>query len=168
MAHVLVVDDQARFRRSLKLVLQSAVDNLSLDQRALLHRINANAQQMSNLVSNLLDAELIERGTFRYILGRVLREKTLFGGDLEISERQRVEGCRSHRLPLITASAPSDTLPHLVRITIHSAVPHLCISLLADSALTESLMACESKSLVTVTIPAMKRANRFLRGVDLS
>lgn len=44
-------------------VLQdSAADVLSLDQRALLHRVNANVQQMTDLVSNLLDAELIDRG----------------------------------------------------------------------------------------------------------
>jgi signal transduction histidine kinase len=45
-----------------KILLESAPDNLSLDQRALLHRIDANTQQMKHLVSNLLDAELIERG----------------------------------------------------------------------------------------------------------
>ncbi|MFQ5667133.1 MAG: sensor histidine kinase, partial [Candidatus Binatia bacterium] len=49
------------------MLLDSAADNLSLDQRALLHRIDANTRQMSNLVANLLDAELIGRGlqTFR-------------------------------------------------------------------------------------------------------
>jgi len=45
-----------------EILLDSTVDTLSLEQRALLHRINANAQQMGDLVSNLLDAELIERG----------------------------------------------------------------------------------------------------------
>lgn len=45
-----------------EILLDSAADALSLDQRALLHRINANTHQMNDLVSNLLDAELIERG----------------------------------------------------------------------------------------------------------
>ena len=45
-----------------EILLDSAPDTLSLEQRSLLHRIDANAQQMSNLVANLLDAELIERG----------------------------------------------------------------------------------------------------------
>lgn len=50
-----------------EIMLDAAPDTLSLDQRALLHRINANAQQMNNLVSNLVDAALFERGqqTFR-------------------------------------------------------------------------------------------------------
>ena len=43
-------------------MLLSSADTLSLDQRGLLHRINANTQQMTNLVANLLDAELIDRG----------------------------------------------------------------------------------------------------------
>lgn len=45
-----------------EILLDSAAETLSLDQRALLHRINANTHQMNDLVSNLLDAELIERG----------------------------------------------------------------------------------------------------------
>ncbi len=45
-----------------EILLESAPDTLSLEQRSLLHRIDANAQQMGNLVANLLDAELIERG----------------------------------------------------------------------------------------------------------
>jgi signal transduction histidine kinase len=44
------------------MLLDSAVQNLSFDQRALLHRIDANTRQMVNLVGNLLDAELIETG----------------------------------------------------------------------------------------------------------
>ncbi len=44
------------------LLLDSAQEHLSLDDRALLHRINANTQQMNHLVSNLLDVELMERG----------------------------------------------------------------------------------------------------------
>jgi len=49
------------------ILLDSAPENLSFDQRALLHRIDANTRQMVNLVGNLLDAELIESGqqTFR-------------------------------------------------------------------------------------------------------
>jgi signal transduction histidine kinase len=45
-----------------EILLDAAPEMLSFDQRALLHRISANAQQMSNLVNNLVDAELIERG----------------------------------------------------------------------------------------------------------
>jgi signal transduction histidine kinase len=45
-----------------EIVLESAAATLSFDQRALLHRIDANTQQMRNLISNLLDAELIDRG----------------------------------------------------------------------------------------------------------
>ncbi len=45
-----------------EILLDSAPDTLSLEQRSLLHRIDANAKQMGNLVANLLDAELIERG----------------------------------------------------------------------------------------------------------
>lgn len=45
-----------------ELLLESAPEQLSLEQRAILHRVNANTQQMSNLVANLLDAELIEGG----------------------------------------------------------------------------------------------------------
>jgi signal transduction histidine kinase len=45
-----------------EILLDAAPETLSFDQRALLHRISANAQQMSNLVNNLVDAELIERG----------------------------------------------------------------------------------------------------------
>lgn len=44
------------------MLLDSAVENLSFDQRALLHRVDANTRQMVNLVGNLLDAELIESG----------------------------------------------------------------------------------------------------------
>jgi signal transduction histidine kinase len=44
------------------ILLDSAPENLTFDQRALLHRIDANTQQMVNLVGNLLDAELIESG----------------------------------------------------------------------------------------------------------
>jgi signal transduction histidine kinase len=44
------------------LLLDSATKNLTFDQRALLHRIDANTRQMVNLVGNLLDAELIESG----------------------------------------------------------------------------------------------------------
>ena len=44
------------------ILLDSASKNLSFDQRALLHRIDANTRQMVNLVGNLLDAELIESG----------------------------------------------------------------------------------------------------------
>jgi len=44
------------------ILLDSAPENLSFDQRALLHRIDANTRQMVNLVGNLLDAELIESG----------------------------------------------------------------------------------------------------------
>jgi len=44
------------------MLLDSTSNTLSLEQQGLLHRINANALQMSNLVSNLLDAELIKRG----------------------------------------------------------------------------------------------------------
>jgi signal transduction histidine kinase len=43
-------------------LLDSAANNLSFDQRALLHRIDANTRQMTNLVGNLVDAELIESG----------------------------------------------------------------------------------------------------------
>lgn len=44
------------------ILLDSAPENLTFDQRALLHRIDANTRQMVNLVGNLLDAELIESG----------------------------------------------------------------------------------------------------------
>jgi signal transduction histidine kinase len=44
------------------ILLESAAQNLSFDQRALLHRVDANARQMVNLVGNLVDAELIESG----------------------------------------------------------------------------------------------------------
>ncbi len=44
------------------ILLDSAAQNLSFDQQALLHRIDANTRQMVNLVGNLLDAELIESG----------------------------------------------------------------------------------------------------------
>ncbi len=45
-----------------EVLLDSAAANLTFDQRALLHRINANTQHMANLIGNLLDAELIESG----------------------------------------------------------------------------------------------------------
>ena len=45
-----------------EILLDSATETLSMDQRGLLHRVNANVQQMTNLVSNLRDADLIERG----------------------------------------------------------------------------------------------------------
>jgi len=45
-----------------EILLDSASETLSMDQRGLLHRVNANVQQMANLVSNLRDADLIERG----------------------------------------------------------------------------------------------------------
>jgi len=45
-----------------EMLLDSAAERLSFDQQETLHRVNANAQQMTNLVSNLLDAELIGRG----------------------------------------------------------------------------------------------------------
>jgi len=44
------------------ILLDSAANNLSFDQRALLHRIDANTRQMMNLVGNLVDVELIESG----------------------------------------------------------------------------------------------------------
>ena len=47
-------------------LLESAPETLSLGQRSLLHRIDANAQQMTNLIANFLDAELIERGCQRF------------------------------------------------------------------------------------------------------
>lgn len=47
-------------------LLESAPETLSLEQRSLLHRIDANAQQMTNLIANFLDAELIERGHQRF------------------------------------------------------------------------------------------------------
>jgi signal transduction histidine kinase len=46
----------------IEILLESAPEALSLEQRALLHRIDANMQQMMNLITNLLDAELIEGG----------------------------------------------------------------------------------------------------------
>jgi signal transduction histidine kinase len=46
----------------IEILLESAPGALSLEQRALLHRVDANTQQMTNLITNLLDAELIERG----------------------------------------------------------------------------------------------------------
>jgi signal transduction histidine kinase len=45
-----------------EILLDSTIDTLSLDQRAVLHRINANTHQMNDLISNLLDAQSIERG----------------------------------------------------------------------------------------------------------
>jgi signal transduction histidine kinase len=45
-----------------EMLLESAPEALAFEQRSLLHRIDANAQQMTNLIANLLDAELIERG----------------------------------------------------------------------------------------------------------
>jgi signal transduction histidine kinase len=45
-----------------EMLLDSTADTLSFEQRALLHRVNANTQQMAELVSNLLDAELLEGG----------------------------------------------------------------------------------------------------------
>src|SRR5262245_28312223 len=53
---------------------------------------HACTQQLRQLV-----AEVIEHGTVGQIVSRILREKTLFRRNLEISERQRVEGRRSHR-----------------------------------------------------------------------
>ena len=47
-------------------LLESAPETLSPEQRSLLHRIDANAQQMTNLIANFLDAELIERGCQRF------------------------------------------------------------------------------------------------------
>jgi signal transduction histidine kinase len=47
-------------------LLESAPETLSLEQRSLLHRIDANVQQTTNLVTNFLDAELIERGCQRF------------------------------------------------------------------------------------------------------
>jgi len=49
-----------------EILLDAAPENLSVDQRVLLHRIDANAQQMNNLVSNLVDAALFERGQQRF------------------------------------------------------------------------------------------------------
>jgi signal transduction histidine kinase len=45
-----------------EVLLDSAAEHLTFDERALLHRINANTQHMANLIGNLLDAELIESG----------------------------------------------------------------------------------------------------------
>src|SRR5439155_3691560 len=45
-----------------EMLLDSTADVLTLDQRALLHRIDANARHMTDLVTNLLDAESLERG----------------------------------------------------------------------------------------------------------
>jgi two-component system sensor histidine kinase KdpD len=55
----------------IEMLLESAPDTPPLEQRALLHRIDANAQQMTNLIANLLDAELIERGRQPYQPTRV-------------------------------------------------------------------------------------------------
>jgi K+-sensing histidine kinase KdpD len=45
-----------------EMLLDSTADVLTLDQRALLHRINANTRLMTELVGNLLEVELIECG----------------------------------------------------------------------------------------------------------
>src|SRR5205823_4296988 len=45
-----------------EMLLDSTADVLTLDQRALLHRISANTRLMTDLVGNLLDAELMEHG----------------------------------------------------------------------------------------------------------
>jgi signal transduction histidine kinase len=55
----------------IEMLLESAPETLPFEQRALLHRIDANAQQMMNLIANVLDAELIEHGRQQFQPTRV-------------------------------------------------------------------------------------------------
>ena len=49
-----------------EILLDSTAERLSDEQRALLHRITANTQQMNELVSNLIDTGLIEHGRLSF------------------------------------------------------------------------------------------------------
>jgi signal transduction histidine kinase len=55
----------------IEMLLESAPETMPFEQRALLHRIDANARQMMNLIANLLDAELIEHGRQQFQPTRV-------------------------------------------------------------------------------------------------
>jgi signal transduction histidine kinase len=108
-----------------EILLDAAPETLSFDQRALLHRIDANTQQMNNLVSNLLDAALIERGqqAFRpapidlnVVVRRVVEAQA---HQAEVKQIGLVLDLSSH-LPLVTLD--SGMIERLVANLLHNAV----------------------------------------------
>lgn len=106
------------------LLLDSAADNFTFDQRALLHRIDANTRQMANLVANLLDAELIESGQQAFRLSPV---------DLNATVRRVVEA-QAHQAEAKHIGLVLDLDPHLSAAVVDEhMIERLVLNLLSNA-----------------------------------
>ncbi len=107
-----------------EILLDSAPETLSLDQRHLLHRINANSQQMANLVNNLVDAELIEHGQ------QAFRPAA---ADLNAVVRHVVEA-QAHQAEVKQIGLVLDLSPHLPLVTLDSGMIERLVANLLHNA----------------------------------